>query len=48
MQCDDMAAGLVAIGVEPGDRVGIWSPNQVEWVLTQYASASIGAVLVSE
>ncbi len=41
------AAGLVSLGVRPGDRVGIWSPNRAEWVLTQYASAMIGAILVT-
>ena len=42
-----MAAGLLALGVAPGDRVGIWSPNRWEWVALQYASAQIGAILVS-
>ena len=42
-----MAAGLLALGVTSGDRVGIWSPNRWEWVVLQYASAQIGAVLVS-
>ena len=42
-----MALGLIALGVEPGDRVGIWSPNRFEWVLVQYATARIGAVLVN-
>ena len=42
-----MAAGLLALGVASGDRVGIWSPNRWEWVALQYASAQIGAVLVS-
>jgi len=41
------AAGLVALGVGRGDRVGIWSPNRVEWLLTQFATARIGAVLVN-
>ena len=44
---DRLARGLVARGVEKGDRVGIWSPNCVEWVLVQYATARIGAVLVT-
>lgn len=34
-QVDAVAAGLLALGLEPGDRVGIWSPNNAEWVLTQ-------------
>lgn len=40
------ACGLIALGIEPGDRVGIWSPNRYEWVLTQFATAKIGAVMV--
>ncbi|GAA1481445.1 AMP-binding protein [Gordonia sinesedis] len=42
-----LAAGLVRLGVAAGDRVGLWSPNRWEWVLTQYATAEIGAVLVN-
>jgi fatty-acyl-CoA synthase len=42
-----LAGGLVAAGVEKGDRVGIWSPNNPEWVLLQYATARIGAILVN-
>ncbi|AZG45264.1 AMP-binding protein [Gordonia insulae] len=42
-----LAAGLVRLGVSPGDRVGLWSPNRFEWVLTQYATAEIGAILVN-
>jgi fatty-acyl-CoA synthase len=41
------AAGLWALGVRRGDRVGIWSPNRLEWLLTQFATARIGAVLVN-
>ena len=44
---DLVARGLLAFGVAPGDRVGVWSPNNVEWVLVQYAVAKVGAVLVS-
>lgn len=44
---DRLAAGLLAIGVYKGDRVGIWSPNRPEWVLAQFATARIGAVLVN-
>ena len=44
---DRVARGLMAIGVAKGDRVGIWSPNYAEWVLVQYATARIGAVLVT-
>jgi fatty-acyl-CoA synthase len=42
-----LAAGLLALGICKGDRVGIWSPNRVEWLLTQFATARIGAVLVN-
>jgi fatty-acyl-CoA synthase len=45
-QVNRFAAGLLAIGVEPGDRVGIWAPNCYEWCLTQFATAKIGAILV--
>jgi fatty-acyl-CoA synthase len=41
------ARGLLARGVSKGDRVGIWSPNRAEWVVTQYATARIGAILVN-
>jgi len=43
---DDLAAGLAELGLGHGDRIGIWSPNRVEWLLTQFASARIGAILV--
>ena len=42
-----VARGLLAFGVQKGDRVGLWSPNRFEWVLVQYAAARIGAVLVN-
>jgi fatty-acyl-CoA synthase len=42
-----VARGLVGLGVEKGDRVGIWAPNCVEWFLVQYATARIGAILVN-
>ena len=41
------ARALLALGVERGDRVGIWSPNCAEWVITQYAAAKVGAILVN-
>jgi fatty-acyl-CoA synthase len=41
------ARGLMARGVAKGDRVGIWSPNRYEWVVIQYATARIGAILVN-
>ncbi|HCD25879.1 MAG TPA: AMP-binding protein [Gammaproteobacteria bacterium] len=43
---DRLATGLLALGIVPGDRVGIWSPNRYEWVLTQFATAKIGAIMV--
>lgn len=46
-RAEDMAAGLLALGLEPGDRVGIWSPNKAEWVLTQFATSYAGIVLVN-
>ena len=46
-EVDRVARGLMAIGVAAGDRVGIWSPNFAEWVLVQYATARIGAILVT-
>jgi fatty-acyl-CoA synthase len=42
-----LARGLLARGIAKGDRVGIWAPNCAEWVLTQYATAKIGAILVN-
>src|SRR6266705_2293989 len=44
---DAFAAGLLAFGIEPGDRIGIWSPNNAEWVITQFAAAKAGAILVN-
>src|SRR5919197_1300775 len=44
---DEVARGLVALGLEPGDRIGIWSPNNAEWVLVQYATAKAGVILVN-
>ena len=41
------AAGLVALGLEPGERIGIWSPNNAEWVVTQFATAKAGLILVN-
>ncbi|SLN60801.1 AMP-binding protein [Oceanibacterium hippocampi] len=46
-EVDDLAAGLLALGLEKGDRIGIWSPNRKEWLLTQFATAQIGLVLVN-
>jgi fatty-acyl-CoA synthase len=44
---EDVAAGLLAMGLEPGARVGIWSLNRVEWVITQFAAAKAGLILVT-
>ena len=44
---DALAIGFLAIGLEKGDRLGIWSPNRLEWVLTQFATARIGVILVN-
>ena len=46
-QIDNLAAALLAAGIEPGERVGIWSPNRPEWLVTQFATARIGTVLVN-
>jgi fatty-acyl-CoA synthase len=46
-EVDAMAHGLLAVGIGAGDRVGIWAPNCPEWLLTQYATAKIGAILVT-
>ncbi|MED5513158.1 AMP-binding protein [Pseudoalteromonas sp. DY56-GL22] len=45
-QINQLAMGLLSLGVKPGDRVGIWSPNNIEWCLTQFATAKIGAIMV--
>jgi fatty-acyl-CoA synthase len=42
-----LAAGLIALGLKPGERIGIWSPNNSEWVLTQFATAKAGLILVN-
>ncbi len=44
---DRTAAGLLALGLAKGDRVGIWSPNRYEWLLTQFATARVGLILVN-
>ncbi|HZK92037.1 MAG TPA: AMP-binding protein [Stellaceae bacterium] len=46
-EVDRFAAGLVALGLKPGERVGIWSPNNAEWVLAQFATAKAGLILVN-
>src|SRR6476661_5118542 len=44
---DAFAAGLVGLGLQPGERIGIWSPNNAEWVITQFATAKAGLILVN-
>ena len=46
-EADRIAAGFVGIGLEPGDRIGIWSPNCAEWAITQFATAKAGLILVN-
>ncbi len=47
VEVDEVALGLLEAGIDKGDRVGIWSPSCAEWVLLQFATAKIGAVLVN-
>ena len=47
LQVDRVARALIAHGVRKGDRVGIWAPNRHEWVVTQFATARVGAILVT-
>ena len=44
---DEVASGLLALGIRRGNRVGIWAPNRIEWLLVQFGTARIGAVLVN-
>ncbi|MEP6697262.1 MAG: AMP-binding protein [Pseudonocardiales bacterium] len=44
---DSVARGLIDLGIDKGDRVGIWAPNCPEWTFVQYATAKIGAILVN-
>lgn len=44
---DRLACGLIRLGLKPGDRIGIWSQNSLEWVLTQFATAKAGLVMVN-
>jgi fatty-acyl-CoA synthase len=46
-EVEEVARGLLALGVEAGERVGIWSPNNAEWAILQYATAKAGAILVN-
>ena len=43
---DELARGLLSLGLDPGDRLALWSPNRYEWVLLQYATARIGVIMV--
>jgi len=46
-EVERVAAGLLAMGLEPGDRVGIWAPNRAEWVVAQFAAPKAGLILVN-
>jgi fatty-acyl-CoA synthase len=46
-QVDRLAASFVALGLKPGEPIGIWSPNRIEWILTLYAAAKAGLILVN-
>ena len=46
-EVDALASGFLALGLQPGERVGIWSPNRAEWLVTQFATARAGLVLVN-
>lgn len=46
-ECDEFAAGLSNLGLEKGDRLGMWGPNSIEWIITMLACARLGLVLVA-
>jgi fatty-acyl-CoA synthase len=46
-RADALATGFLELGLEPGDRIGIWAPNCAEWTLTQFAAAKAGIILVT-
>ena len=46
-EVDRCARGLMALGLQKGERIGIWSPNRAEWTITQFAASKIGAILVN-
>ena len=46
VKVERMAAGLLQLGIKPGDRVGMWGPNSYEWIVTQFATAKMGAIMV--
>src|SRR5687767_10187892 len=47
VEVERVALGLLALGIEKGDRVGIWAPNCAEWTILQFATARVGAILVN-
>ena len=46
LEVDQLAAGFLSLGLRPGDRLGIWSPNTPAWITTQFATAKAGLILV--
>ena len=46
-EVDQLARALLAVGFHKGDRIGMWSPNHAEWVVTQFATARLGIILVN-
>lgn len=46
-QSDEFAAGLLKLGLVKGDRLGLWAPNRIEWIITMMACARIGLILVA-
>ncbi|MDI3262877.1 MAG: AMP-binding protein [Fulvimonas sp.] len=46
-EVERVAAGLLALGLDPGDRIGIWAPNRAEWVVLQFAAPKAGLILVN-
>lgn len=48
LQVDQAAAGLLALGLKSGDRLGMWGPNTYEWILIQFAAAKAGIILVGQ
>lgn len=47
LQCEKLATGLLHLGLNRGDRVGIWGPNLYEWIVCQFATALAGMILAS-
>ncbi len=45
--CDEVARGFMAMGIKKGDKVAVWATNEPEWIVTMFASAKIGAILVT-